>query len=481
MSTVSVCFVVFFPMVAALLLKKYHAPLLMSVVLVNTAVTLGILVTCPGETLVLMKFSGALDVAFHVDGMSRVFGAIISILWPLATLYAFNYMDHDKYKASFFRFYTATYGVTLGIAFSANLLTMYIFYEMLTLVTIPLVFHERDPKSIKAAKKYTYYSLGGASFALMGLIVAYFTCGTLDFVQGGHMAAAVGGPLSNSLLIVYVLAFMGFGVKAAVFPFHSWLPEAGVAPTPVTALLHAVAVVKAGAFGVLRLTYFIFGVEALRGTWAQYFVMAVTLAGILYGSTMSLKEPHLKRRLAYSTMSNLSYILFACTLMTPAGYLAALTHMICHAIMKICGFFNVGAVMHQTHKEFIYEIDGLGRKMPVTFVALTISGLALAGSTGLCGFVSKWYLLNAAVEEGTWLALAGIFVLLYSSLATMIYMMTISFRAFFPSKEKDLGWLEKVTDPDWRMTLPFVIFIVAMFAIGMCSNPVIALLKSILL
>mgnify|MGYP003293247873 CR=1 FL=1 len=274
---------------------------------------------------------------------------------------------------------------------------------------------------------------------------------------------------------------MGFGVKAAVFPFHSWLPDAGVAPTPVTALLHAVAVVKAGAFAVLRVTYYIFGTAMLYGTWAQMVTMGVSLVGIVYASTMSIKEPHLKRRCAYSTMSNLNYILFGCTLMCPAGFYASLAHMITHAIMKITAFFCVGAIMHQADKHYIYDVDGLAKKMPVTFACFTISGLALAGVTGLCGFSSKWYLLNAAAETGMdhILAIVGIAVLLYSSLATLIYMMTVSARAYLPTNHHDERWMERVTDPDWWMKVPFIVLCTAMVVFGLFSNPLISWINTI--
>ena len=205
-----------------------------------------------------------------------------------------------------------------------------------------------------------------------------------------------------------MLAFFGFGVKAAVCPFNSWLPDAGVAPTPVTALLHAVAVVKAGAFAIIRLTYYCFGTEFLRGTWAQTVVMTVTIVTIVYGCSRAVKETHIKRRLAYSTISNLSYILFGVTIMTPAGLVGALSHMIFHAVMKICSFFCAGAVIHQSGRNYVYELDGLGRRMPKVFGIFTVSAMALTGVPGLCGFISKWNLAKAAVESDNPLAFAGV-------------------------------------------------------------------------
>ena len=272
---------------------------------------------------------------------------------------------------------------------------------------------------------------------------------------------------------------MGFSVKAAMWPFGAWLPKAGVAPTPVTALLHAVAVVKAGAFAVMRVTYYCFGTEFLRGTWAQTVLMIFVIFTIVYGCSRALKETHLKRRLAYSTMSNLSYILFGVVLMTPAGLVGALSHMIFHAAMKICSFFCAGAVIYKTERNYIHELDGFGRKMPKVFIIFTISGMALMGVPGLCGFVSKWNLAKAAVESTHPLAVAGIAALLISALLTAIYMMTISVRAFFPGKDFDYSKISDVEDPNWMMILPLVLFVIAMFIFGLHPEPMISALTGL--
>lgn len=235
------------------------------------------------STFLLAHFTGNLNISFRVDGMSVVFAGLVSALWPFATLYAFEYMTKEKHEDTFFLFYTMTYGVTLGIAFASNFLTMYFFYELLTLVTVPLVMHTLTREAILASRKYLYYSLGGAAFAFIGLIMIIVYGSTTDFILGGVLDFAKIGDRTNVLLLIYVMAFMGFGVKAAVCPFNSWSPQAGVAPTPVTALLHAVAVVKSGAFAIIRLTYYSFGTDFLRGTWAQTTVMIVVMFTIVYG------------------------------------------------------------------------------------------------------------------------------------------------------------------------------------------------------
>lgn len=423
------------------------------------------------EAFVLAKFTGDLTITFQMDGMSNVFAGLVSLLWPLATLYSFEYMTKEEHERVFFMFYTMTYGITLGIALAGNLLTMYFFYELLTLVTVPLVMHTLSREAILASRKYLYYSLGGAAFAFIGLIFIIIYGSNHVFALGGVIDMALVGRRAELLRLIYVLAFMGFSVKAAMWPFSGWLPQAGVAPTPVTALLHAVAVVKAGAFACIRLTYYCFGTDFLRGTWAQYVVMIFTMITIVYGCARAVKETHLKRRLAYSTVSNLSYILFAVTIMTPAGMVGALSHMAFHAVMKICSFFCAGSIIHQTERTYVHQLDGLGRKMPWVFGIFTVSSLALMGVPGLCGFISKWNIATAAFESGNNLAVAGVGCLLVSAFLTAIYMMSIVIRAFFPSKDFDYSTVNGIKDPTWMMILPLFIFAVAMIIMGVYSQP----------
>lgn len=448
-------------------------------VLLNSMLVIWMLFHRPDEVFILFRLTGNLSVSFKLDDLGTVFAGIVSVLWPLATLYAFEYMKHEGHEKYFFMFYTITYGVTLGIALADDILTLYCFYEMLTLVTLPLIMHTLSREAILASRSYLYYSLGGAAFAFIGMIFVLIYGNNPEFIPGGVLNLAKIGDKTNLLLFVYVLCFMGFSVKAAMWPFGAWLPRAGVAPTPVTALLHAVAVVKAGAFAVMRVTYYCFGTEFLRGTWAQTVLMVFVIITIVYGCSRALKETHLKRRLAYSTMSNLSYILFGVVLMTPAGLVGALSHMIFHATMKICSFFCAGAVIYKTERNYIHELDGLGWKMPKVFLVFTVSGMALMGVPGLCGFVSKWNLAKAAVESTHPLAVAGIAALLISALLTAVYMMSISVRAFFPGKDFDYSRISDVEDPNWMMILPLGIFVIAMFVFGLHPEPVISALTAL--
>ena len=440
-------------------------------VILNSILVWYLLLHHSDSTFLLAHFTGDLSISFKVDGMGMVFAGLVSALWPFATLYAFEYMTKEEHEKVFFLFYTVTYGITLGIALAANLLTMYFFYELLTLVTVPLVMHTLTREAILASRKYLYYSLGGAAFAFIGMIMIIVYGTTTEFVLGGILDPAKIGSRTNILLFVYVMAFMGFGVKAALCPFNSWLPQAGVAPTPVTALLHAVAVVKAGAFAILRLTYYCFGTEFLRGTWAQTVVLLLTMFTIVYGCSRAIKETHLKRRLAYSTISNLSYILFGAALMTPLGMVGALSHLVFHAVIKISSFFCAGAIIHQTERNYVHELDGMGYRMPCVFGIFTVSALSLMGVPGLAGFISKWNLASAAVESGNVVAYFGIACLLLSALLTAIYMLTIVARAFFPVKGFDYSTLQGIKDPNWKMLLPLFVFTFFMIAFGIYSQP----------
>lgn len=447
--------------------RKVMAFYIELLVLVTSALAFLLMMNPPEDAFVLFRFTGRLSISLKLDAAGSVFAVILAFLWPFATLYSFEYMKQEEHERVFFMFYTLTFGVTLGIAMAEDIVTMYFFYEMLTMVTLPLVLHTLSREAVLASRTYLYYSLGGAAFAFIGMIFILIYGSTSNFTPGGVLDAAALGEKSNLLLFVYVLCFCGFSVKAAMCPFCAWLPKAGVAPTPVTALLHAVAVVKAGAFATMRITYFSFGTDFLRGTWAQNLVMAFAIFTIVFGCSRALKETHFKRRLAWSTVSNLSYILFGIVLMTPLGLIGAFSHMICHAVMKICSFFCAGAVIYKTGRTYIHQLDGLGRKMPKVFVIFTIASMALMGVPGLCGFVSKWNLAKGAVAGGNPLAYAGLGAILVSALLTAIYMLTIVVRAFFPGKDFDYGTIADAGDPNWMMMLPLCVFVAVMFVIGL--------------
>lgn len=461
-----------------------------TIVIVNSLIMWFVLITHPVSFTRLINLAGILEVSVHLDGAGMVFAGLVATLWPFASLYAFEYMKHEGSEKRFFAFYTMTYGITLGIALSANLMTLYMFYEMLTLVTIPLVMHSFSKEARFAGRKYAYYSIGGAAFAFIGFIFILNYGTSMNFTFGGVLDMAKVGSDTNVLLAVFVFMVLGFGVKAAIFPLHGWLPTASIAPTPVTALLHAVAVVKSGAFAIIRITYYIFGADFLRGTWAQYTVLGFSAATILFCSSFAVKEQHLKRRFAYSTSSNLSYILMSALLMTPMGMVGGLTHMIFHGIMKITLFFSVGAIMHQTGSSYIYEISGYGKKMPVVFGCLSVAGIALIGIPPLTGFISKWNIATAAVDasrHGNVLAPVLICVLILSAFLTCIYIFTILFRAYWPARDRKCeppadanhSSAAAIRDPNWFMKLPILVFAIAIIILGFYSTPLITFFQRV--
>ena len=450
-----------------------------TVVLLTSALTWALILTAPESRFVLLSFTDVLTLVLRFDRLGRFFAGIIATLWPLTTLYAFEYMKEDPRKTPFFAFFTMAYGVTLGVAMAGNLFTMYCFYELLTLSTAPLVLHPNTKEAVRAARTYFAYSLGGAAFAFAAMLFLIANGETGDFVLGGLLRTY---PYARPqfTLIFYLLGFFGFGVKAAMFPTCRWLPIASAAPTPVTALLHAVAVVKSGVFAIIRLTWFAYGTRLLEGTWAQGVALCAAIFTIFYGASRAVKETHWKRRLAWSTVANLSYIIFGAVLMTPAGLSAGLLHMAFHAEIKILAFFCCGAVLHQTGREYVSELDGLGKRMPVTFVCFTVASLALVGIPPLSGFVSKWSLLTAAADSASPLAYAGAGVLLAAALLTAIYMLTTVARAWFPMRGEHPG-NGSVREASWRMTVPMGVLALGILLTGVFATPIVRAVQRIVL
>jgi len=457
--------------------RRWMLTYIEAVVLLTSGIVGVLLLDGGTETFHVIHFVNDLSISFKIDGLGMVFAGLVAVLWPLATLYAFEYMVHERNEKTFFMFYTMTYGVTLGIAFASDIMSMYFFYELLTLVTVPLVMHTLTREAILAVRKYLYFSIGGAAFALMGMIFVMVYGYTCEFTFGGVFSPIGILRHGDILLWIYFFSFMGFGVKAAVWPMSSWLPQAGVAPTPVTALLHAVAVVNAGAFAIIRLTYYSFGVEFLRGTWVQDACMALTMFTIVYGCSRAVKETHIKRRLAWSTVSNLSYILFGALVMSPQGLVGALAHFVFHGFMKITSFLCAGAFMHQTGKKYVYEMDGMGKQMKIVFGTFSVSALGLMGVPGFAGFISKWNLTEAAVESGNVLAYGGVACLMLSALLTAIYMLGVVSRAFFPSR-RDVQ-TESVSDPSWQMCIPLLVCAAATVILGCGSQPLMDFFRAI--
>ena len=458
---------------------KARAIYVESIVCATSLMVLSLLVTRTQETLILYHLIDKLPLAFRLDGPACLFAGLVAALWPIASLYAFEYMKHEERVNSFLCWYTMSYAATLAVAFSANLFTLYVFYECLTLVTLPLVIHKKDAMSIRAGRKYLTYSITGAAFAFIALVVIFFVSGTTDFTLGGVLTAEMTAAHETMLLCVFLLAFVGFGTKAAVFPMHAWLPAASVAPTPVTALLHAVAVVNTGAFAVLRVIYYAFGTDFLAGTWAHHAALLLACVTIVFGSSMAVKEQHLKRRLAWSTISNLSYMLMGAALMSPAGMVGSMTHMVMHGVTKITLFYCAGAILVRTGKEYIQDVRGYGKLMPVTCAAFVVAGMSLVGTPPLSGFVSKFNLLSAAADAGA-LGVIAIAALIISAILTAIYLFTVIGPMYFRPLNADMAHLADFNrDPNWMMLVPFALLMAMVIGLGLWGGPLVSFLKDV--
>jgi multicomponent Na+:H+ antiporter subunit D len=384
----------------------------------------------PGLT--LFEISPGIALALRVDPLGLGFALSASLLWILTSVYSIGYMRSlgEEHQTRYFASFAVCLSSTIGIAFAANLLTFLIFYEMLTIATYPLVVHKGTAEALASGRKYLVYLLTGGGALLLAVAWTRNMAPSLDFQPGGILPAGTGAPVLASLLVLFVI---GVGVKAGLMPMQSWLPAAMVAPTPVSALLHAVAVVKAGVFGFARVVGFVFGAKLLQQSGAVNFITLLAAATILLASLLAMAQDNLKRRLAYSTVSHLSYIVLGVVLLTPDAWRGGLFHIITHAAMKITLFFCAGAIYAKTHRENISELDGIGKQMPVTLAAFGVASLGLAGVPPLGGFLSKWFLAEGTLAAGQPALLA---VLIISGLLNAGYFFPIVYRAFFKHSDE---------------------------------------------
>ncbi len=368
-----------------------------------------------------------LSITLTVDPLGMLFALVASLLWIVTTVYAIGYMrgHHEKNQTRFYTFFAVAIASAMGVAFAGNMLTLFVFYEALTISTFPLVTHAGTPEARRAGRTYLGILLGTSiGFQLLAIVGTYAATGTLDFQNGGILEGKVSHTVAGVLLAFYM-----FGIgKAALMPFHRWLPAAMVAPTPVSALLHAVAVVKAGVFTALKVATFIFGFDLLRELFMTQILQWVAAFTIIAASLVAMTKDNLKARLAYSTISQLSYIVLAALLANDIGFLSGGIHIATHAMGKITLFFCAGAILVAAHKTDISQLDGLGKIMPFTFAAFVVGSLSIIGLPPFGGFWSKWLLLDGAFEADK-LILVGI--LIVSTMLNIAYLLPIPFRAFF--------------------------------------------------
>ena len=359
-------------------------------------------------------------------------------------------------------------------AAAENLFTMYVFYECLTIVTVPLVGHSRNKESFRAARSYMVYLIGGASLGFAALIMVNAHAADA-FTLGGIMGEGARDILP--LRLAFALAFFGFAAKAAVFPLCAWLPKASAAPTPVTALLHAVAVVNAGVYAVIRITFYVFGESFMYGTYIQTILIVLCAFTVAYAAMRAVRENHFKRRLAWSTVSNLSYMLTGLMLMTRAGLAASLTHMVFHGIVKIVLFFAAGAVMVQTEKTRVRELHGLAKHMPLTFACFTIAGLALTGVPPLCGFFSKYALIDAMLSMDSWQGVVAACGLIVSAILTAVYIFSVAIPAYFTAPHED--HIKGNCDPHLPMKFVMATLTVCIVFISLMSGSVMDWMRAV--
>ena len=429
--------------------------------------------------LMLFSFGKNLHVFFHVDGVSRVFAAAIAVVWVLAGFYAFEYMKHEKEEKRYFGFYLMEFGVLLALAFSGNMVTYYFFYEMMTLFSVPLILHSRTKEAIMAGLKYMFYSLFGAYMVLFGIYFLNKYAVTLNFSAGGVLNLNATAGKEGFLLIVAFCMILGFGVKAGMFPVHGWLPTAHpIAPAPASAVMSGI-IVKMGVLGMIRVVYYLFGADFIRGTWVQTAWMTLALVTVFMGSTLAYREKVLKKRLAYSTVSQVSYILFGMALLQPEGLTGSLLHVVFHAVIKSLLFLCAGVIIYKTGKTTVDELKGIGKEMPVTIWCYTFAAAALIGFPPFSGFISKWHLavgsLESAIPVFSWV---GPVILLVSALLTAGYLLPITVNGFLPGAEYDYSRLKK-KEPVKMMLIPLMILAFLTIILGVFPNPLTDFISNI--
>ncbi|MCF8039831.1 MAG: monovalent cation/H+ antiporter subunit D family protein [Desulfohalobiaceae bacterium] len=401
----------------------------------------------------LVEIAPGAALSFRVDGLGMLFALVASFLWLPTSLYSIGYMrglkEHGQTR--YFSFFALALSATIGVAFSANLLTLYLFYEVLSLATYPLVTHHQDREARISGRKYLIFILGTSiGLVLPAMLFCYHLTGTLEFSTLGIFE----GQLSKPALIVLLLMFVFGFAKAGIMPFHSWLPAAMVAPTPVSALLHAVAVVKVGVFSIVRVLTGVFGLDLLAANDLGPIIAGLASVTIVVGSLIALSQDELKRRLAFSTISQLSYIVLGVALLTPEGVLGGVIHIAMHAFGKITLFFCAGAIFVASGRKYVSQMDGLGKRMPLTFAAFFVGALGVIGLPPSGGFFSKWFLVLGSIDSGQ---IFFLFVLLLSSFLNGFYFLPIVYRAFFAESRQGEQALSGIREAPLCCLVPLLI------------------------
>ena len=456
--------------VSALRLERRMRNICYAAVLLVTD-ALGALSALRGAPVTLFRLAENIPLAFALDSLGRFFLVLVLTLYTLAGVYAFEYLEFDDRENDFFAFWFASMGAMLAASMAANLVSLYLCFELATLSSMPLVLHERTKESVGAALKYLFYSIGGA---LLGLFAVITLClyGSGEFAYGGFLSDSVIAEHGELLRAAAFVGVVGFGAKAGMYPLHGWLPAAHpVAPAPASALLSGL-IAKAGILAVTRLVYFSAGADLLRGSWAQTAWMILALLTVFMGSMMAWREKVLKKRLAYSTVSQLSYIMLGLSLLCDDGLRGALLHAAGHACAKGALFLCAGVVIHKLGLHRVDELRGVGQRMPVTMWCFTIASLSLVGIPPLAGFTSKWQIASSALREapGAFSVLIPA-MLLVSALLTAGYLLPVVVAAFFPGKDE--AFSTESAEPSPLMTVPTALLCAGALAVGLFGGKLI--------
>ncbi len=405
------------------------------------------------------------ELAFRVDAMGLLFATSASVLWLVTSVYTIGYMRSLKEHAQtrFFACFALALSAAMGIAFAANLFTLFFFYEMLSVVTYPLVVHTETNEAWESGKKYAIYLMGTAAvFFLPAMLLTYVMTGTLEFSQAGLFSS----DMNPGLLVTIYILFVAGLAKAGIMPFHNWLPAAMVAPTPVSALLHAVAVVNAGAFSVMRIILYVFGVDMMHELNLGMATAAVVSVTILTASVYAFTRDNLKARLAYSTVSQLSYMILGVAMLTPSGMIGGAIHVVIHAVSKITLFFCAGSIYVASGRTCISQLNGIGKRMPYTMAAFAIGAFSIIGMPFLAGFVTKWYLVVGSIQAGSMAILA---VILVNAILDMGYFVPVLYRAFFVAPDEPEE-MEKVNEAPRLVVAPLLVTAAGVIILGIYPN-----------
>lgn len=440
----------------------------------TSAITFFSAIMTTGELITLWKITDTLSIAFRFDYPARAFACLVAFIWPLVTLYAFEYLRRRPPVDRFYAFFLSTFGILIGVAAAGNLLTLYLFYELMTFMTLPLVMHSQQREAIRATVSYLLYSLTGAALALGGFFFFQVYGVSMDFTPGGvlDMARITAEKNESMLLTVTFLTLVGFGAKAGLVPLHAWLPTAHpVAPTPASAVLSGL-ITKAGVIAMFRVVYYVVGADFLRGTWVQQAILLMALLTIFTGSMMAYAEKHLKKRIAWSTVSQVSYVVFAMMLLNPLGITGAVLQIAAHAMSKSCLFLSAGVVIYFTLEGANYhyadQLRGVGKELPITMTCFVLASISLIGLPVTGGFVAKWYMASGALGLGK-LGIAGIIILMISALLTAGYLLPIVTDAFFPGEDYNYSRLVPLRLP-WNMKIPLLLLSVGAVAAGLFAG-----------